>query len=214
MNLQLYKYTCLCGHVFKAPHLMEETYGEFLLRSESDELIYLDAVNSNAFNELSELLNNNSQLKKRKDIDKSDIVQNIFSLVCDLSSQGNIYQIQKFPNCLQCGSSRMDCWSSIYPYEIVEMEVNSPTFFDWDRLTKEQKRDMIDKTLNIAIDKVEAYNVYLESLDRSWLKLSRNERIFKMNFIAEPVIKKSKEFLRKIHDLKKLEKVWLSPSSP
>ena len=69
MILQLYEYICHCSNKFKFPHLLcnpdfGEPYGEFLLKSELNEILYLNSFGVREFDELSELLKKNPKLKK------------------------------------------------------------------------------------------------------------------------------------------------------
>ncbi len=56
MNLLLFKheYECRCGHIFNIYDFIgEHSYGEFIMRSEVDELVYLNSFKAKEFNEFS-----------------------------------------------------------------------------------------------------------------------------------------------------------------
>jgi hypothetical protein len=176
MNLQYYRYTCYCGNIFKTLRLIGDPYAEFLLRSEIDELIYFYAANSREFKELSDILDLYFGLRDRKDIDESDVIQDIFSLVCDLSPQKKLYFMNKHPNCTQCLSPyQMEGWIDIYPPEIVDVDIKEITCKEWNELSKVEKIELVEKGFQIAAQRSKEI-IAIRRASKPWPTLSTVEK--------------------------------------
>src|ERR1700720_1791955 len=183
MQLQFYEYTCECGCIFQEPDLIGSAYGHFILRSEIDELVYLNSFTVREFGELKKLLKN-PRLKNLQD--DPDIFQDLFSLICDLSPQKKIYFMQKLPNCPQCHSPyEIKNWSPVFPYKLIEMEIDAVSFNKWNELSGEEKMDLIDKGLESVLKKFQEYDEYMNILAPIWTKLSEEKKIKEDKKIAE-----------------------------
>jgi hypothetical protein len=175
MYLQLYEYYCHCGFVFKSPCLIGDVYGELLLRSEIDELVYLNALNSKEFCFFSKEMKKHSQIKNWEDTYRAYVVQDLFSLVCDLSPKKKLYFIGKHPNCPQCNSPyQMKDWKVISPPEIIDIKLEEVSFNEWNRLNEVEKKTLINKGLVYAIKKTEDYLQHIR--DTPWLGVTPEER--------------------------------------
>ena len=78
MSAVLYKYTCnSCGANFNASGVPEMSYGEFILRSESGEEVFLEAITNQAFNDVCKIVDNYIADSDIKLSSTEDIVQNM-----------------------------------------------------------------------------------------------------------------------------------------
>ena len=91
MKIILYNYNCgSCGFTFKVPELTE-LYGEFIMRSsKTNDLVYLNAFTDKIFDEIADLFKDNEIIKSTNRLNDSDLFQSIFSVSCDLASEGPI----------------------------------------------------------------------------------------------------------------------------
>jgi DNA-directed RNA polymerase subunit RPC12/RpoP len=143
MSSILYKYVCAsCGYEFKAPGAPEMSYGEFVLRSESGDEAYLEAVTNNTFNEVSQIVESNPLLEEVSESKSADILQKVFSVACDPAPSGKALQIGLMPACPICSSREMASWGEVYPTKVVPIPMVKHTL--WDRLTASEKRTLVD----------------------------------------------------------------------
>ena len=148
MKLEKYKYRCSNNHVFEADHLAGEfIYGEFLLRSEkTDEEAYLNAINDKSFNELASMINNNISLKGKDELQRADILQEIFGICCDPAKDGSVFQIKIKPKCQICGTREV---ALVGPFNLpmfVEKKIPHVTHVKWNSLSVADKKELLENT--------------------------------------------------------------------
>lgn len=143
MKTTLAKYTCAdCSHIFEAPMLDENRYGEFLLWSSSGRVAYLNALDDPVYGEVKTLV---AEVMGQKDpFQLAEVLQQVFgALACDLDPQGNPYLIDGLPLCPVCRSQHIASWELIEPEKLLEQEIPEVTHQAWARLFSEQKRAAI-----------------------------------------------------------------------
>ncbi len=208
ISLFKYEYTCQCGHIFYTYNLIgEHSYGEFIMKSEIDELVYLNAFKAKEFDEFSSLLKKNKKLKNKNKNEIAEIFHIMFTLVCDLSPQGKLYFMDKHPNCPKCLSPyHMASWTPIYPYEVVEMDIKEITFHKWKQLNGEGKNFLIEKGLGYALKIVEEKRQFIRD-SPPWPTLSKTEKEKNTRTIVDMEERNFKYMLSEFRMLKGLDVV-------
>lgn len=207
MNLLLFKheYTCRCGDVFNIFDLIgEHSYGEFIMKSEVDELVYLNSFKAKEFDEFSLLLKKNKKLKNKNDREIAEIFHTVFSLACDLSPHNKLYFMDKHPNCPKCLSPyNMVSWTPLYPYEVREMDIKEVTFNEWNQLVEEEKKNLIDNGLKYVIEKIDESKQRLKGIPL-WPNLTKDEREELLRIKREMNENKFKYLLEKFRSIRGL----------
>jgi len=145
MKLLNFNYVCKqCQHQFTAPEIDPTAYGEFLLRSPSGEEVYLNAIEDDVYQEVDELLKElcGGGIGSVK---RADLQRKVFGLSCDPDSKGFTYSMIQKPICPSCGSSQMSYWEATDPPEYIVRELKVATHIRWNRLSKEEKRECLER---------------------------------------------------------------------
>ena len=147
MKLQLYFYRCKkCDKFFKIPHLTGTGYGEFLMRNKKNEMLYLNAFEDIAFDEVKiisrRIMTIFNQLNK---LNEGEVIQTIFSVACDegVGANETSYHIGQKPTCPYCNQENVGCWGPTDPPESIEADVKLVTHEHWNTLTEQEKYDAI-----------------------------------------------------------------------
>ncbi len=156
MKLNYFYFECgNCEKEFKSPELLEETYGEFLMRSEKGDVVYLCALDNGVFAEFSDMLKKHSFMLEVKDLDRATILHSIFGWACDLSADGARYEITQKPVCPRCGKCNIKRWGPTNPLEFTEMYIRPVTHEEWNRLSKDEKQTVVDEAINNYLNQKE-----------------------------------------------------------
>lgn len=148
MKLQYYNYTCAnCGHRFKVLKMCFFPYGEFLLRSKSNELSYLNAIEDSVYEEVDSLLEKIPGYKRKSDDERAEILQSVFGAACDSDVNGNSFSINAEPLCPSCGENEIQNWEATMPPEYEEREVFHVTHKKWSSLSEIEQMDLLKKEL-------------------------------------------------------------------
>ncbi len=141
MKLHLYEYECQnCEKTFKSPQLIENAYGEFLMRSERGEVVYLNTFEDKVFDELKQVFIRNNMSELMKNI---PLFQTVFTITCDFSSEGGVYRIGQKPVCPACRESNIGHWGPTNPPEVIEKEISHVTHEAWNKLSDSEKTTII-----------------------------------------------------------------------
>ena len=151
----LFEYDCAsCGRSFLSPGLPDQAYGLLLFRTNKGEVALLEAFKDKAFEEFEHLFD---QVKKKFSwIDKTNdtkIFQSSFNVSADLSPSGNVYDISEEPMCPYCGSRHMASWIQTDPLQVGEKDLPVITHENWNRLSIEEKKALIEKGIQEYLDK-------------------------------------------------------------
>ena len=148
MKLQNYIYQCgQCKNKFKVPELLGDPYGEFLLRNNAGNTLYLDAISDFAFKEISNIIKNNSKTKNMNDMSRASVLHAIFGIACDLSSDKTEFKIGGNPICPNCHSNEMYSWEPIYPDEIIDINVPKVGHDQWNKLSDSEKQFRVNEAI-------------------------------------------------------------------
>ncbi len=151
MKLQMYNYQCnKCKNKFKAPELIGDPYGEFLLRSPAGEMRYLPAMNSEVYLNAGDMVDEYLKDTRLSSVGKAKVLHQIFSLACDLAADSSEFKIGGDPICPACQGNNMYSWEPTHPAEIIEVEVPLVTHNHWSKLTDLDKQQKIQE----AVDRV------------------------------------------------------------
>lgn len=150
----LFRYHCgSCDFTFKVPEL-SEAYGEFIMRSnKTDDSVYLNSFDDMVFDEVANLFKTNEVVKNTHKLDDADFFQSIFSISCDLASDGSQYQIGLMPVCPNCGSRNMISWGPTNPPEFLAEEMKTVKHECWNKLTDEEKRNLLNEAVKTYLKK-------------------------------------------------------------
>lgn len=150
MKLQIAKFNCgKCQSEFNAPVLSIGTYGEFLLRSTSNNnILHLDAIDDDTYDEVDKLLKENPYSKEKTANELAAILRTIYGEVaCDLDENGKPYKIGTPSFCPFCDSKNIDRWELIEPPIFIDKDVKSVTHKVWNSLDLDQKVKKISDSL-------------------------------------------------------------------
>jgi hypothetical protein len=151
MRLQIFEYHCEpAGHVFRAPELPADAYGEFLLRSETGaEMAYVNALADPTYKEVDVLLQRHPGLIDVPATGRADTLRRIYGAVaCDPDSEGRTFRIGQHPHCPVCSSSHMKSWQEVLPVEFVDLDILAATHLFWETLADGQKTNRVDAALS------------------------------------------------------------------
>ena len=148
MKLQNYIYQCdACKNKFRAPELLGNPYGEFLLRSLCGEMRYLNAINSVVFSDAGKIVDQLLEKTQITDLGKAKVLHEIFGLACDLASDNTEFKICGNPICPQCHSNDMYSWIDVSHQEIVDIDVPDVTHEHWNKLSYSEKQFQINEAV-------------------------------------------------------------------
>ena len=152
----LYEYHCAnCESQFKAP--VYSAYGNFLLRNKSNEkLLFLNAISSKPFNEVSNIYDSLELLERLSESQKEDLFYDVVMVAYDSDEDSSNYEIGIDPNCLNCGHNKSSSYIETNPTEYVELDLREATSCKWDLLTDEEKVKVVEnKILALMTEKEE-----------------------------------------------------------
>ncbi len=149
MKLHLFYYDCKsCGYSSKSPELFGNPYGEFLLKTNTGKIAYLNAIDSNVFKEVSDLLKNNIKTSRLSDSKRAKILHRIFYIACDPASDGSVFNIFQKPDCEQCGQNNIGHWGATEPPELINLNVENIKHQKWTACNKIDKELLLDEALD------------------------------------------------------------------
>lgn len=153
MKLLLFYYECKkCNSTFKSPGLIGDAYGEFLMRSKSGKIVYLNSFKDPIFEEFESLFkevkSKNIEINKANEV---NIFQNVFSIACDIACDGTLYSIRNKPVCVNCGDANIGSWGPTDPAEYIDKDIKSVTHEHWVKLKIEEKKILLRKRLMIIL---------------------------------------------------------------
>ena len=131
------EHTCEnCRTKFQAATLGDFSYGEFLLWSSTENCLYLNAFEDDAYKEVINIIEENNHADFIQTSDTSLLLQEIYGeLACDADSLGRLYRIGN-PPCPSCGSTDM---SSVGDHKVGQVAVKGVTHKIWNSLTLREK---------------------------------------------------------------------------
>jgi hypothetical protein len=154
MKLQFYRYTCRdCQKYFKVSELPGDPYGEFLLRSETDQVAYLDSYAKEEFSEIGKLVDHNKRAKIFDEGLRAEVFRQIYGDMCDRAPDGSRYDIYGLPLCPHCHSNKNLSWIPTDPPEYVYEEMKELTHHRWNQLTKNEKKELIDNAIKLLLER-------------------------------------------------------------
>lgn len=145
MKLQLIRYICAdCDTSFESPGSSENSYGEFILRSRSGEIAYLNALVDKTYDEVDEIISALSPgTPPFARVQRLQLVYG--AAACDRDSRGFPFVIGAKPPCPKCSSQQMASWTFLGPEKQVEIEVPAVAHLLWSSLSNDQKiRRVVD----------------------------------------------------------------------
>lgn len=150
MKIELFNYICaFCSNRFQAPVFCDPGhYGEFLLRSPSGQLAYLNALESAVYEEVSVMLAQNNSTCNLSELKLAAVLQDVFGEVaCDKDKFGRAFSITLPPVCPICGGQNISDLSSSKTPAFVELDLDSVTHEIWSSLNIKEKSDRLNLVL-------------------------------------------------------------------
>lgn len=142
MKTLKFNYCCAkCGMMFFAPGVSDFSYGEFVMNTDSGKSALLHAVSDSVYQEVCDIVSSLPEISQKSDTEKSEIIQSVFSVACDVSTDNEKYKIGLKPKCPSCGSHDMASWEIATPQGYIELEHVSHTY--WNSLTSDDKKKLI-----------------------------------------------------------------------
>lgn len=149
LKAQLFEYECaFCHAKYKEPMYPPGgfSYGEFMLRNNKNQLLYLNAMEDPTFLEVSNLVKKNPRLNGLKESEKSEVFQRVVGRAYD-SDEGE-YGIGVSPMCSVCGSTDVESYQEVIPPEFINISVPVATSEKWQKLADVEKKKLIDEWIN------------------------------------------------------------------
>ncbi len=149
MRLHIFLYKCdICEQWFEAPEINEFAYGEFLMRSESGEMRYLNALSDDVFMEVRALLGDDPRVSSFNRSQRAEILIEIYGVACDVDLKGDLFRIGAEPCCSICHQRSIEEWKASEPPRYVDVDVIPVSYKDWKALTEQEKRMRICEALD------------------------------------------------------------------
>lgn len=141
MKVMLARYACeKCSTRFDDRALSDFAYGEFLLRSDSGEIRYLNVFADGTFVEVRDIVR---ELQPNDNLDGcpcSNAVQEIYgAAACDPDERGGSFGITKRVSCPACGSDAVSSRVLEGELNVVQVEVPPVTHALWTDLNADEK---------------------------------------------------------------------------
>lgn len=145
MKLELVRYTCgACDTTFKAPEIPNGAYGDFLLRSETDDMRYLAALTDKTYDEVDRIMLERADIAGKNARERAKILQFIYGPVaCDPDGSGNVYKIGRHPKCPSCSGQSISSWEFIEPPDFVNLDILPVTHVSWDGFSSDEKKHAV-----------------------------------------------------------------------
>lgn len=132
-----FKVTCANRHQFEAVGTGAGSYGEFVMYGAAIKAgpAYLFALEDPVYREVSALIDELPETRGRSELQRADLLQEVFGVACDPAPDGSRYKIG-FPPCPTCGTHKLDTWSVLDAYNGPVLPV---THQAWNAASKAQK---------------------------------------------------------------------------
>lgn len=155
MEFELFYYVCkYCETRFNSP-TTKNKYGEFLMRSNSGELAYLNASEDSVFKEFSSLFDANKKNTKHNCTtirEEIQLIHDTFGFACDPAQDKTYFQISNKAPCPTCGRKEFQSWGPTKPPEFIELNIKPVTHANWNNLSQKCKSDLTKAILNHDIE--------------------------------------------------------------
>jgi hypothetical protein len=150
MKLELVKYKCAsCGSTFDAPEIGSDSYGEFLLRSSSGSVTYLDAFQDKTYEDVDQLLAAYAKTGGLSAFDRAQVLRRVYGeIACDKDGDGNPFVLGAHPVCPVCGNQEMASWEFKEPLELVDVAIEPVTHNRWNSLSRDEKLRLVEQSLS------------------------------------------------------------------
>lgn len=149
MRLQVYRYKCgSCGEWYEGLELGDFAYGEFLMRSSSGEIRFLEAINDPVFQEVSEILEKTPRLSACDESRRAEVLHAVFGVACDPDSKGILFHVGASPHCTSCGQLDVSEWEGTDPPRFVEVDVTNASHEHWATLSDIEKESLVQEALD------------------------------------------------------------------
>lgn len=150
MNYLVYRFQCRgCQHWFEHHQMSPSAYGEFLLRSETRRSErYLNGITDPVYQEVDDLLRFETRVRNRSDRERSEVLQSVFGVACDPDTDGDLFQMNLFPRCPDCGADDVETWEATEPPRVVDLEIPPVTHAAWNALSRAGKIEVLNGALD------------------------------------------------------------------
>ncbi len=146
IRLHILKYTCgNCSRIYDVPSVLQNVYGEFLLRSAQGREAYVFATDDDVFKYVSNFFRQYTITAKMHSLQRAKHVQAAFSITCDPDMDGSLFKIDRVPQCPYCGTAKPLYWEATEPPEFIEKDINLVTHKKWAHLTPFEKAALLEK---------------------------------------------------------------------
>ena len=149
MKLELVKYKCArCTSMFESPEIASDSYCEFLLRSPSGAVVYLDAHLDKTYEEVDQLLAAHKRTGSLSGFERAQVLRRVYGeIACDKDADGNPYTLAAHPVCPVCGSQEMASWEFKEPPEFADVPLDFVAHNVWNSLSGGDKLKLLEGSL-------------------------------------------------------------------
>ena len=129
-----------CGAHFLTLFLGDMSYGQFLLRSQSGQVRYLDGINDPVFDEVGEILKAAGAMSSPSTSAEADYFHDVFGKTVDRNERGEEFSTKCPRSCPRCHSTDLVTQAGSVAGEI---DVPVATHEHWNSLSESEKRKAI-----------------------------------------------------------------------
>ena len=129
-----------CGAHFLTLFLGDMSYGQFLMRSKSGQIRYLDGINDPVFDEVREILKAAGAMSSSSTWAEADYFHEVFGKTVDRDESGEEFSTMCPQSCPRCHSTDLVTLADTVAGEI---DVPVATHEHWNSLSESEKREAI-----------------------------------------------------------------------
>lgn len=147
MPLSKGNYWCnSCNQGFTDFTLGAPEHGQFVLHNRQGTKLYLNALRSPTFDEVSALVAKLLGVNKLEKQEEVRTFHSILGICFDRGTDNSLYQMK--PYCPYCGSTKTGLAGFTNPIENQKFELDVPTYNEWNALSDSEKMERVRSAFN------------------------------------------------------------------
>lgn len=153
IKLQVFENICAkCGKIFSSLHLPQHIYGPVLFTTQNLEAFFLFPDEDNVWEEVSELINKNTQQNKLTDDDLQEIFDVAISRTIDIAANNEEAFIWGKIPCIGCNELERTFCGPKEPAEFVEVDKREVSHKKWHTLSNSKKNELIEQIVHEYVE--------------------------------------------------------------
>lgn len=139
------EYNCKCKKCsaeFCSSGLLEQSYGEFILRSKTGKEAYLMAINDKVYKDFFDMVGQFDKINQLDTFAQVKAKQKLFSITCDPAPDNSIYEIDGLRICPNCESTDVNVYGPANSPKLYKNHIESIEHTRWNLLTVQEKNTL------------------------------------------------------------------------